>query len=467
VVTSFFYFSGLPEFYDDKLLVRVARERPMAVASSTMASSGSALTELQKEGLILSVTPISAQVQQAQVASMAVSGGIYPPAEAPEDQGSSVVEVRSGEITRVLRRLESKAGVEAERLPARYLCATPAAMPPRERPLWNLKRIRWEESRALKNVKQATDITVAVLDTGVQLDHPGLNGRIDSYDHSHVMQETMSDKDLHGHGTHVAGIVGGVTNNGFGIRGVCECRLKVWKIFRDDPQFMPAQNMFCYVVDPVAYLEALVDCFDQSVNVVNLSIAGPGKPSPEEETAIKRLIEKGTTVVAAMGNERMFGSPTSYPAAIPGVVAVGATNLNDEVTRFSSRGEHISLCAPGQAIWSTLPSYPGQIGFLPKRTTQKKRERSILEPDLARPITREKNYDAWDGTSMAAPHVTGAVALLLANQGKDSPKRVREALEKTADAPQGNDASVRGEKTDAEKDPDYGAGRLNLLKLLQ
>src|SRR5271163_3741105 len=115
----------------------------MAVACSTMASPGSALTGLQNEGLILSVTPIAAQVQQAQVASIAVSGGICAPAEAPEEQGSSVVEVKSGEITRVLRRLKSEEGIEAERLPVRYLCATPAATPPRERPLWNLKRICW------------------------------------------------------------------------------------------------------------------------------------------------------------------------------------------------------------------------------------------------------------------------------------------------------------------------------------
>ena len=399
---------------------------------------------------------------------MAVGAAGLTHAEEPSiETVASIAELKTGSLRKVLRQLGDEDGVEVERLPIRYLCATPAAIPPREGPLWNFERIQWEESRNLQNVKQATDITVAVLDTGIEAEHPDLAGRIESYDYSHPLQHLMSEKDLHGHGTHVAGIVGAVTNNGYGIHGVCECRLKVWKIFRDDPQFIAGQNMFCYVVDPVAYIQALDACLISSVNVLNLSIGGLGKPSSEEESAIKALVANGTTVVAAMGNERMFGSPLSYPAAIPGVIAVGATNLNDRVTSFSSRGGHISLCAPGQAIWSTLPSYPGQIGFLPKRTNQKKGSKTKPEPDLEKPITRERNYDAWNGTSMAAPHVAGAVALLLANRGKDSPDRVREALEDSADVVQPMKDDAKGNDKDSERNKDYGAGRLNLLKLLQ
>jgi hypothetical protein len=61
-----------------------------------------------------------------------------------------------------------------------------------------------------------------------------------------------------------------------------------------------------------------------------------------------------------MGNEREVGSPPSYPAAIPGVIAVGATSILDRVTRFSNRGEHISLSAPGQTIWPEV----GAANFL-------------------------------------------------------------------------------------------------------
>jgi hypothetical protein len=463
VVSSFFSFLDLPEYYDDKLFLRVVREASFAAGTGTFPAHNNVLTALQDEGTILKLIPLRTQVQQAQCVSVAAGGGGLIHTDSGAETVASIAELKPGTFKKVIRQLRDLDGVEVERLPVRYLCATPTALPPRERPLWNLERIQWEETRKLKEIKPATDITVAVLDTGIEAEHPDLNGRIESYEHSHPIH-LVKEEDLHGHGTHVAGIVGAVTNNDFGIHGVCESKLKIWKIFRDDPQFIAAQNMFCYIVDPVAYLQALEACLTASVDVLNLSIGGLGKPSPEEEYAIKALIANGTIVVAAMGNERMFQSPPSYPAAIPGVIAVGATNLNDEVTAFSSRGKHISLCAPGQAIWSTLPSYPGQIGFLPK--TQKKRSKIKSEPELGTPIKRETNYDAWSGTSMAAPHVSGAVALLLANRGKDSPERVREALESSADRVEAmNDAECRD--NDSEKNTDYGAGRLNLLKLLQ
>src|SRR6202030_3128779 len=106
-----------------------------------------------------------------------------------------------------------------------------------------------------------------------------------------------------------------------------------------------------------------------------------------------QLIASGVTICAAMGNDRAYGSPTSYPAAIPGVIAVGATGLDDIVTAFSNRGTHIAICAPGKAIWSTLPTYPGQTGFNAVFGSDGR-------PQLGSPVGRETNYDAWDGTSM-------------------------------------------------------------------
>jgi subtilisin family serine protease len=155
-----------------------------------------------------------------------------------------------------------------------------------------------------------------------------------------------------------------------------------------------------------------------------------------------------------MGNERQQGSPISYPAAINGVIAVGATGLDDSVTVFSNSGNHITLSAPGKAIWSTLPTYAGQTGFA-----------AVIGPDgqaqQGKAIRRETDYDAWDGTSMATPHVTGSIALLLANRtGRPrlSPEQVKELLQGSADKV----AGMNGEPFS----PDYGAGRLNLMKLL-
>ncbi|MEO6010838.1 MAG: S8 family serine peptidase [Vicinamibacteraceae bacterium] len=69
------------------------------------------------------------------------------------------------------------------------------------------------------------------------------------------------------------------------------------------------------------YLRALADCIDEDIDVVNLSIGGPAAPDAQESALFEKLTRKGSVVVAAMGNEREQGSPTSYPAAIPGVLA--------------------------------------------------------------------------------------------------------------------------------------------------
>jgi len=152
-----------------------------------------------------------------------------------------------------------------------------------------------------------------------------------------------------------------------------------------------------------------------------------------------------------MGNERQFGSPTSYPAAIPGVIAVGATSLDDKVANFSNRGNHISLVAPGVSIWSTLPTYPGRFGFAAVPGPNGKPVQGMEQ-------RRETDYDSWNGTSMATPHVTAATALLLANKEKMNPAAVRQKLMASAD----KTAGMNGNNFH----PDYGAGRLNLLNLL-
>jgi subtilisin family serine protease len=160
------------------------------------------------------------------------------------------------------------------------------------------------------------------------------------------------------------------------------------------------------------------------------------------------MIENGCTVVAAMGNDNTT-SP-SYPAAIPGVIAVGATTFDDSRAAFSNSGNHICVSAPGVGIWSTLPTYPGRTG-----------NHALLSPlglpTVGQPIARETDYAAWQGTSMATPHVTAAVALLIASYGAMAPAAVRSRLIQATDTVPG----MGGNPFTAE----YGAGRLNLLKL--
>jgi subtilisin family serine protease len=152
-----------------------------------------------------------------------------------------------------------------------------------------------------------------------------------------------------------------------------------------------------------------------------------------------------------MGNDRVAGSPVSYPAAVSGVIAVGATTDADAIATFSNQGGHISLSAPGEAIWSTLPTYSGQLQF-----------QAILQPNgtvvQGAPYPRETDYAPWDGTSMASPHVAAAVALLLGNKGLDTPTNVRSHLmAKAVKVP-----AMAGQPFDN----DFGAGRLDLWNLL-
>jgi subtilisin family serine protease len=132
---------------------------------------------------------------------------------------------------------------------------------------------------------------------------------------------------------------------------------------------------------------------------------------------------------------------------------VGATGLDDRIAVFSNSGNHIAVSAPGKAIWSTLPRYPGQTGFSAEIGPDG-------QPRQGKAQKREINYDAWDGTSMATPHITGCAALLVAKHGAGtlSPAQIRTALMQKADKVSDMDG--------ADFTPDFGAGRVNLDNLL-
>ena len=239
---------------------------------------------------------------------------------------------------------------------------------------------------------------VAVLDTGIDAKHPDLKSVPTFYDH-----DGQGAKDIVGHGTHVAGIIGALTDNAVGISGIAKCDLSVWKIFPDDPA--PDGEFY---VDQIAYLRALNACRTAGIRVVNLSIGG-FHPDPTEQTVFKLLIDTGCLVVAAMGNEYEDGNPTEYPAAYEDVLAVGATNESDRRAYFSNTGSHIGLAAPGMNILSTLPM-----------------QKSIVRDE------DDTKYAAWNGTSMATPHVVAAAALVIAKHPSWDGVRVATRLTRTA-----------------------------------
>ena len=231
---------------------------------------------------------------------------------------------------------------------------------------------------------------------------------------------TEDDRDYQGHGTHVAGIIAAGINNQVGIAGLCGAKIMALK-------GLPRRGGEW---DAVAYYRALAHPIDHGARVLNLSLGGGLDPG--ERDVILDLLDAGVVVVAAMGNEFQEGNPVSYPAAYDGVIAVGASDEADRRASFSCTGPHIALVAPGERILSTVPRDPSELA------------QSVL-------------YDSWPGTSMAAPYVAAAAALLLAKDGTLTPAQIRRRLISTADRTPWQGGGVTDE---------YGSGRLNIQEVL-
>ncbi len=469
---------ALPAYHEGLLVVRMrhAAVHPTVAMATSAAeappTSGlSAVSFFERAGLLKGVVPLRSRKSSAippgmpipAVATMTVRDDSLPDTDVSGH--ASFLQMEPGHERQLHMALASDPSVESvSRVPVRYLLAGRArtvpgepsieAVPPAADVLWNLQKIRWRDARARPGFTDATSINVAVLDTGVDDQHPSL--RVAGYHWQNPdLTVPVSSQDLIGHGTHVSGTIAALITAADSVKGICQCRLSVWKIFDDTPTYIPSLGGYIYVVNPILYRRALAGCLDAPVDVINLSIGGPGVPDKVEQSLFDQLVEAGVTICAAMGNERQSGSPTSYPAALPGVIAVGATGLDDAVTIFSNFGNHISVCAPGKAIWSTLPRYPGQTGFYAALG-------SDGQPRQGLPMAREVDFDAWDGTSMATPHVSGAAALWIAKRvaagQKPSPADVRQALASSADKVGGMNG--------ADFTVDYGAGRINLMTLL-
>ena len=217
-------------------------------------------------------------------------------------------------------------------------------------------------------------------------------------------------------------------NNDVGISGVSNASLHVWKIFSDE------QYRGDYYVEPRMIQRALNAARGRAIRAVNLSIGGT-EYDRTEAMLIRRLIESGCTVVAAMGNEYAEGNRIQYPGALPDVIAVGAVDEVGRRASFSNTGRHIDVVAPGVNILSTLPT------------------RTFGYRDPA-----DTDYNAWDGTSMATPHVAAACALIQAKHPAWSPRQIARRLTSTA-------ARVPAMRS-TRKSRAYGHGLLDLAAAL-
>jgi subtilisin family serine protease len=336
----------------------------------------------------------------------------------PLDDNLTVVSLDEGAVSpQLLRTVESSPAVAfAERMPARWLSAAPAA-DPRHNRQWGLRAIRWFDT----TTPDATAVMVAICDTGVDATHPDLDGAIASYDH-----EGASADDLVGHGTHVSGIIAGRNDDAAGVVGVAGCRVAMWKVFPDEP----TQGNF--YVDGTRFLRALNAVATSGAKALNLSLGGT-QSSQAEQLLFDRLERAGVTVVAAMGNEHDHGNPVEYPAAYDHVLAVGAVAETNHRSPFSNTGAHIGIAAPGSNVLSTLPV-------------------------TASPYRPDTRYASWSGTSMATPHVAAAAALVAAQHPDWTPAETKEHLRARAAK-----VADMGGNSFTE---DFGSGLLDIGSLL-
>ncbi|MFS0672227.1 S8 family peptidase [Ornithinibacillus sp. 179-J 7C1 HS] len=239
------------------------------------------------------------------------------------------------------------------------------------------------------NADLAWDVTrgsssqeIAVLDTGVDYNHPDLDGKVLlGYD---FVQNDNTPNDQNGHGTHVAGIAAAETNNGTGIAGMAP-NTKILAVRVLDAN---GSGSLADIADGIIYAT------DAGAEVINLSL-GCNCDTQTLENAVNYAWNRGVVVVAAAGNDGV--STTFEPASYSNVIAVGAVDSRNRKANFSNWGTWVDVMAPGVDIAST---YPGN------------------------------SYVYMSGTSMASPYVAGQAALLT-GQGKNN-AQVRAVIENTA-----------------------------------
>ncbi len=253
---------------------------------------------------------------------------------------------------------------------------------------------------AWEHVPPRPEVIVAIIDTGIDLSHADLQANIDiDLDWDFVDNDNRPKDDM-GHGTHLAGIIAAVTNNGVGIAGHAQVTLVGLKAL--------SQFGFGLTSNIVA---AIFHAGDIGADFVNMSLGGTGYIASMHD-AIQQVSAEGTLVIAAAGN---FGNQnTVYPAAFPEVMGVSALNQQcNDLAGFSSYGsDNVEIAAPGDAIFSTLPDHNtwwNIFGLLPK------------------------DYGEMSGTSMACPAVVGVAAGYKAYDPSFTSQEVRDLLNLYAD----------------------------------
>ncbi|WP_369245338.1 type VII secretion-associated serine protease mycosin [Streptomyces sp. R41] len=259
-------------------------------------------------------------------------------------------------------------------------------------------------------------ITVAVLDTGVDAQHPDLAGNVLTGKDMVGFGASRGDRAWARHGTAMAGIIAGHghgAGDADGVMGIAPKAkiLPVRVILEDgDSARTKARN-----TRGNALAEGIRWASDHGADVINLSLGDDSKsahPEPAEDEAVQYALKKGVVVVASAGNGGEKGDHVSYPAAYPGVITATAVDRYGTRASFSTRRWYATVSAPGVDV-------------------------VIADPD-------DRYYEGW-GTSAASAFVSGAVALIKAAHPGLSPAQIKQLLEDTArNAPAGGHDDSRG-----------------------
>ncbi|GEM_PF-1076757 len=278
---------------------------------------------------------------------------------------------------------------------------------------WGLQNINAPSAWAtLGDTSDLDEVVVAVIDTGLDIEHEDLKDRVVAgYDFIDMDEDPSPGPYNEEHASHVAGIIAASTDNGIGVAGTAGTA---------PVKIMPLRVLEAGYGDDFTIAQAINYAADNGAKVINMSLGGYGD-SPVLTEACNYAFSKNVVVVAAAGNSSMDAENFS-PASIPGVITVAATDIENSLAYFSNYGSTVEISAPGVNVLSTLP---GNI------------------------------YEAYDGTSMATPFVAAACALLISKNPSLSIIEVEQYL---------TDSAL--DLGDDGKDEKFGYGLLDLNKAL-
>lgn len=280
---------------------------------------------------------------------------------------------------------------------------------------WNQRGINMEQAWDI--TRGSITVTVATIDTGLDMTNPdGPDSLVSPHD---VCSGGADMSDRVGHGTHVSGIIAANTNNALGVASVAP-----------GVSLMPVKVECQGAITVLDESAGIIYATDHGARVLNISLGG-SQPSWAEQDTVNYAVRKGLLLAAAAGNEYQQGNPVSYPAAYPGVLAVGASTHTDARAYYSQVQPYVAVLAPGGNPASSLDADPTHW---------------IMSTYIS-----PTNYVQMAGTSMAAPHVAALAGLIWSVKPELTSAQVTNIITSTAVdlGPPGKDDATGWGRVDA------------------